>query len=44
MTTHITTKDVDLVWEDFVDLYILLYSSIHLLEHALAHFQTCCIF
>jgi hypothetical protein len=37
-TTYTTTKDVDLVWEDFIDFYILMYFSIYLLEHALAQF------
>jgi hypothetical protein len=38
LTTCTTTKDVDLVWENFANLYISMYFSIHMLEHALAQF------
>jgi hypothetical protein len=38
LIAYTTTKDVSLVWEDFVEFYTFMYSSIHLLEHALAQF------
>jgi hypothetical protein len=34
LRTCTTTEDVDLVWEDFANLYSFTYFSIHLLEHA----------
>jgi len=38
LTTCTTTKDVDLVWEDFANFYTFTYFSIHLLEHASTQF------
>jgi hypothetical protein len=42
--TCTSTKDVDLVWEDFSNFYTLIYFTITLLGHAIADFQIYYIF
>jgi hypothetical protein len=38
MITCTSTQDVDLVWDDFLEFYNLIYYSVALLEHAIARF------
>jgi hypothetical protein len=38
-TTCTSTQDIDLVWDDFLELYNLTYSSVTFLEHAIARFS-----